>query len=307
MPLFEGRKKHLGDRNDGFRIRNLDPMGRLIPYIMKTKTDSWVLFEEKLEITHAQELVRKLSREGYPGMCLYHLLFASLVRAMSQVPQMNRFVINNNIYARNEIKFSMVVKKGMNTDGDRTIILPRFQPEDTLCDVYNNIKKEVDAIDRTKKVAEDENKSNFDVLEFTLSILPDWLLRFAIGLLKFLDKHGLIPKSLVALSPFHTRCFITNMGSFGMNAVYHHIYEFGTTSIFGALGKKEHVYEINKNGETVRKTYVKLCFVVDERTVGGFEYGAGFKIVKNCFAHPEQLLTPPPNIVADIIDRKSFT
>lgn len=40
MIPFEGRKKKLGDRKDGFRIRNLDPMGLLIPYIMKTKSDS---------------------------------------------------------------------------------------------------------------------------------------------------------------------------------------------------------------------------------------------------------------------------
>lgn len=304
MPLFEGRKRRPGDRKDGFRIHNLDPMGRLIPYIMKTRADSWVLFEERLEITPAQRLVRRLSREGYPGMSLYHLLFAGIVRAMSQIPQMNRFVMNNNVYARNDIKFSMVVKKGMNTEGDRTMILPHFQPEDTIYDVYNSIKAELDKVDRTTKVSEDENKQGFDLLEFTLSILPDWLLRAAIGLLKLLDRHGLIPKKITDLSPFHTSCFITNMGSFGMESVYHHIYEFGTTSIFGALGKKEFEYELDKNGNRVRRTYIRLRFVVDERIVGGFEYGAGFKIIKNCFVHPEQLLTAPAAVVPDIIDRK---
>ncbi len=303
MSMYENRKRKYGDRNDGFKVRNLDPMGRLMPYIMSEKVDSWVLFEERVEVTKVQDFLRRMSKNGYPGISMYHFLFASLVRAMSQVPQMNRFVKNNNIYARNELKFAMVVKKGMTTDGDRTVILPRFEPADTLQDIYHKIKKEVDAIDRTVKVEDDENKNGMDVLEYGLSLLPDALLRLGVGLLKVLDRFGLIPAPIVAVSPFHTTCFITNMGSFGMNSVYHHIYEFGTLSIFGALGKKETVYELNARGEQVRKTYVKLQFVVDERVADGFEYGVGFKIIKNCFAHPEQLLTPPEHVVEDIIDR----
>lgn len=305
MSIFEGRKRGLGDRSDGYKVRNLDPMGRVMPYIMSEKVDSWVLFEERIDVTKAQEFVRRMAKEGYPGMSLYHLLFASVVRAISQVPQMNRFIKNNNIYARNELKFAMVVKKGMTTEGDRTVILPRFEPGDTLQEVYNKIKKEVDAIDRTVKVEDDENKNGMDVLEFGLSLLPDWLLRLGVGLLKGLDRYGLIPASITAVSPFHTTCFITNMGSFGMDAVYHHIYEFGTLSIFGALGKKETVYELDRYGNRNRKTYVTLRFVVDERATGGFEYGAGFKIVKSCFTHPEQLLTPPERVLEDVIDRSA--
>ena len=57
MKPLEGRKRRIGDRYDGFLVRNLDPMGKLIPYIMRSKSDSWVLFEDRIDITHTQEFI----------------------------------------------------------------------------------------------------------------------------------------------------------------------------------------------------------------------------------------------------------
>lgn len=36
--------------------------------------------------------------------------------------------------------------------------------------------------------------------------------------------------------PFHTSLFVTNMASIGMTRVYHHIYNFGDTTMFLSLG-----------------------------------------------------------------------
>ena len=303
MIPFEGRKKKLGDRKDGFRIRNLDPMGLLIPYIMKTKSDSWVLFEDTIDITKTQVFLQEQRRDGWKGLTTYHLLFAALVRTISQIPQLNRFVQGNHIYSRNEIKFSMVVKKGMHFDGDRTIITPHFELEDTLQDVYRRVDEIVETIDRTVKVEDDENKSGFDGLETALAMIPDFLLRFVVGMLKWMDRRGWLPKSFTDLSPFHTSCFITNMGSMGLSSIYHPIYEFGTTSIFIALGKKYSVNEIARDGSTVKKTYISLKVVADERITDGFVYASAFKAIRNYMMHPEQLMVPPETVVPDAIDR----
>ena len=58
---------------------------------------------------------------------------------------------------------------------------------------------------------------------------------FAVGMLKHLDKKGRLPKSIIEASPFHTSAFITNVGSIGIDSIYHHIYNFGTTSLFFAM------------------------------------------------------------------------
>lgn len=238
MKPLEGRKRRLGDRKDGYKVRNLDPMGRLIPFIMRSKSDSWVLFEDKIDITHTQDFLHQMRRSQIPGLTLYHIIFAAIVRAYSQIPELNRFVAGNNIYARNEMKGSMVVMKGLQRDSERTMIMPRFELDATLPEVVAEIERLAHPIDKTVKVKEDENANAFDKLEIALDLLPNFLLRFVFTLLKWLDKHGWIPRFLTSLSPFHSSIFLTNMGSIGMEPVYHHIYEFGTVSIFGAIGSK---------------------------------------------------------------------
>lgn len=304
MKPFEGRKKKHGDRKDGFLVRNTDPMGTMIPYIMRSKADSWVLFEDSIDITRAQDFLQKQRRGGWKGLTMYHLLFAALVRTISQIPQLNRFVQNNRIYARNEVKFSMVVKKGMHFDGDRTIITPRFELDDALKDVYRRVEDEVEKIDRTVKVEEDENKTGFDGLETALAMIPGFLLRFVVSLIYFADRHGWLPKKLTDLSPFHTSVFITNMGSMGLGSIYHHVYELGTLSVFIALGKKYMVNEVQRDGSVVSKTFVDIKVVADERITDGFVYASAFKEIRSYMIHPEVLLTPPETVKQDEIDRK---
>lgn len=303
MKPLEGRKRRFRDRKDGFLVRNLDPMGKLIPFIMCSKTDSWVLFEDKIDITHTQDFLHAMRKSQIPKLTLYHIIFAAIVRAYSQVPELNRFIAGNNIYARNEMKGSMVVMKGMQRDSERTMIMPRFEMDATLPEVSAEIERLAHPIDKSVKVKEDKNANEFDKLEMALDLLPNFLLRFVFFLLKWMDKHGWIPSFLTSLSPFHSSFFITNMGSIGMEPVYHHIYEFGTISIFGAIGSKNVVYEMDRKGETRRKVYLNMKFVVDERICDGFIYALGFKQIKNCISHPEQLMNQPEKVIHDKLDR----
>lgn len=305
MKPLEGRIRKRGDRYDGFLVRNVEPMGTLIPFIMKTKTDSWVLMDDKIDITHTQEFMREMRKSGkLPTLSLYQIVYAAMVRTIVDVPEINRFVQNGRIYARNEIKGSMVVMRGLSKESERTTIMPRFELEDTLYDVVERINKEIAPIDLSrKKVREDDNKSAFDVLQTALSAVPAFFLHRVFDILKLLDRHGMLPKSLNRLSPFHSSFFITNMGSMGMMPVYHHIYEFGTLSCFGAIGAIDTVYEMNRYGETHKKLYLNTKFVADERATDGFIYAMAMKDFKKYVMKPELLLDPPCHIEHDKIDK----
>lgn len=271
---------------------------------MRSKSDSWVLFEDRIDITHTQEFLHKMRKSEIPGLTLYHIVFAAIVRTYSQVPELNRFIQRNNIYARNEMKGSMVVMKGMQRDSERTTIMPRFEMDATLKEVVAEIEALANPIDRTKKVMEDENKNDFDKLEVALALIPGWLISLVFSLLKLLDRYGWIPRKITALSPFHSSFFLTNMGSIGMQPVYHHIYEFGTISIFGAIGSKETVHELDRENNLRRKTYLNMKFVVDERICDGFVYAIGFKHIKSGISKPEQLMERPREVIHDKIDRR---
>lgn len=301
MRPLEGRKRRWGDRCDGYRVRNLDPMTMIEPYFMRTNSDSWVLFEDDVEISAAQEFIQRMRKSEMPGLTLYQLVFAAIVRTMAELPELNRFVVNRRIYARNEIKASMVVMKEMKKDAERSVITPKFELEDTLREVVTKIQEQADPI--KEKDEEDKAKNSTEWLERLLCKLPSWLLKLVVRLVFFLDDHRLLPKKVIDMSPFHSSFFITNMGSIGVAPVYHHIYEIGTVSIFGALGGKEVRYELDKEGKPTRKLYLKLRFVVDERATDGLIYAEGFRMIKKYIAKPELLMEVSKKIKHDVIDR----
>ena len=47
------RKRRWGDRKEGRKLRTIDPIIRIMPYIMTKRSDSQNFFTEKLDITEA--------------------------------------------------------------------------------------------------------------------------------------------------------------------------------------------------------------------------------------------------------------
>jgi pyruvate/2-oxoglutarate dehydrogenase complex dihydrolipoamide acyltransferase (E2) component len=94
--------------------------------------------------------------------------------------------------------------------------------------------------------------------------------------------------------------FITDLGSLGIQSIYHHLYEFGTTSIFVAFGAKGTEKMIDKDNNIEQKRFVNIKIVTDERTVDGQYYASAFKIFKRLLQHPERLENPPEQVLEDI-------
>ena len=133
-----------------------------------------------------------------------------------------------------------------------------------------------------------------------LSYIPGVFLKFAVWLLKLLDYFGLLPKSLVKVSPFHGSMFLTNMGSLGIDPIYHHLYDFGNLPLFCAMGKKRTEYKLNADG-TVRKVrMMDITIVCDERICDGHYYASAFKTLKKHIENPHMLEAKPEKVVCDI-------
>ena len=138
-----------------------------------------------------------------------------------------------------------------------------------------------------------ENKSvkknnETDILATTLSIIPNFLLKFAINTIMFLDKHGMLPKAVIKASPFHTSAFLTNVASLGIDAIYHHLYDFGTTGIFLAMGKKKKSY-IYDDDTFKEEKCISLAFVCDERICDGYYFANSVKLFNKYLKKPELL------------------
>nr|HPJ76707.1 2-oxo acid dehydrogenase subunit E2 [Clostridia bacterium] len=87
--------------------------------------------------------------------------------------------------------------------------------------------------------------------------------------------------------------------SLGIKAVYHHLYNFGTTSVFLAMGKKEYQYQGSDEGELIKKRIISLKMVVDERICDGYYYASTMRLFSKILQNPEVLLMPPEEIPVD--------
>lgn len=287
-------RRRFGDRREGRLLRSLPAYNKITPYIMQYRNDSCNCFADSVEISKMDQWLREKRLEGYKGLGLLHVFIASYVRAVASYPGLNRFVSGQKIYARNNIEILMTVKKSMATDAEETSIKVVCHPTDTIFDVYRKMNEKIDEI----KASDDTNGTE-DVAN-ALMRLPGFILRFTVWVLRCLDYIGLLPKSIMDVSPFHGSMIITDMGSLGIPPIYHHIYNFGNLPIFISLGKKRRVYELDKDGQAVERKYVDFKIVTDERTVDGLYYATAIKQLWYYFKNPSILETPPEKVVEDV-------
>lgn len=288
------RRRRFGDRSDGRKLRTVDPMHRIMPYIMAKRSDAQNTYADSFDITKVDPYCRSRVKEGMTNFGFLHVLLAAYVRTVSQRPGINRFISGQKIYARNEIEVVMSVKKQMSIDGTDTMIDVVFEPTDTIYDVYRKFN------DVVQQNVGNDDESSFDNLAKVINYIPGLLLRWTVKFLNFLDYFGLLPRFLTRLSPFHGSMIVTSMGSLGIKPIYHHIYDFGNLPVFLAYGVKRTATVIEKDGSIARRRYIDLKAVTDERICDGYYFASAFKLMKRYVENPELLETPPEEVFEDI-------
>ena len=291
-PAYKPRKRRFGDRYDGRLVRTLPPMIYLEPYLMKVRADSQNQFEAEIDITNAEKYLATKKREGYTDMSLLHVILAAYVRVVCERPGIHRFIAGQKIYSRNKIECLMTIKKDMTLEAPDTCIKVEFDPRDNIYNVYKKFQ-------RTVIEAKNED-GDFESIVGKLVKLPGLVLRFAIGFLRFLDYFGLLPKALAKISPFHGSMIITSMGSLGIPAIYHHLYDFGHLPIFVSYGKMFTKEVTNIEGERENHHFITFKVVTDERICDGFYYASAFKQLMRYLNHPEVLDEIPETVVEDV-------
>lgn len=288
------RRRRLGDRYDGRRIRSLNAFYQITPYIMRTRIDAHDYFEDRIDISRTEAWLRSQREAGHPDLGYLHVFIAALVRTISQKPALNRFVAGQKIFARNEITISLALKKKLADDSPETTVKMRFDPKDTIFDIRDKVNEAVNS----NKSLEASNSTDKTARLFMLC--PGFLVRFLIWIVRSLDFYGLMPRAIHRASPFHTSAFVTDLGSLGIKPIFHHLYDFGTTSIFLAFGAKEAHKEIDQEGVARHRKYISLKVVNDERICDGYYYASAFKILSSLLKDPSPLERPPTMIFEDV-------
>ncbi len=279
-------------RKDGVRVplKDVEPMYLVAAHIMNKRVDSMNMISLDIPLEPMLHYVHKKRDEGIKISRLAIFLTAYL-RAVCEFPQLNRFVVNSKIYSRNELAVGMVVLKGSMKNGG-TMSKIYFQPTDTVFDVQRKLTEYIDA---NRQEAPDNGTEK--IIKFLLSI--PGLLRTGVKIFKWMDKHNLLPKAIIDMSPFHASLLITDLASIRTGAIYHHVYEFGTTSVGVAIGNTKELPQ-KKEGEVVLAKHMPLGIVMDERIASGSCFAMAFHKMQAYFKDPSLLESPPEVIHPEI-------
>lgn len=270
-------------RADGTLVRDEVPMYYLIPHFLTERSDSMNMITLDIPIEPQRAYMNAKRREGkrISHMAILMTAYAHLV---AEYPSLNRFIVNRRIYQHNDFTVSLVVLRPGGGNDD-TFSKLYFTPQDTVFDVQEKLDKYIE-------VNSSGEESN--LLDKWMGILCSlsWLMRLGINVLRWADRHGLLPKQIIAASPFHASVLISNLASIRTNHIYHHVYNFGTTSVAVTMGNLRDIPKRGKNGEIELVRCMPLGVVMDERIASGHYLALAFSRLKELLAHPELLEQP---------------
>ncbi len=274
-----------GFRPDGRRVKDIDPIVRITPYLMPMRCDAQVFLQHRADY---ELLARYIAKKGAEGekVTFMQIIIAAFVRTVSQHPEINRYIMNKQFFSRNCCAVSFTMLKDMtDPDAGETAVKIKFDLTDTLFDVRDRMNA---AIEGSRGV---ENQNFLDKLVRLLFAIPG-LPTALVGLVRLLDRYGICPGFLLDELPFHTSMYITNNASIGLHHVNHHIYNFGSTSLFFGMGTLERVAVVEK-GVARMKRFLPIGITADERICSGAHYSQFFGTMNYLLNHPEELETPP--------------
>ncbi len=268
-------------RSDGVLLKSLDPFVKIIPYIMEKRSDAQNFSKHVLCVDPIDEYLAEKRKQGHKFSYL-HFFLAAYVRVIHERPQLNRFIMNSRIYQRNKICVSMAIKHSLRSDAEETTVKFEFTGRENIFEVAEIIDGVI-----AKARAEKDN-SDTDKLAEILMSMPGIVKKILVKSIKGLDQINMLPKSVIDASPFHTTLFFTYLKSIHTNYIYHHLYDFGTTGLFVALGKTVKMPMVVDDQVVVKKC-CQIGYTMDERICDGLYFAQTFKLLERYIENPQRL------------------
>ena len=268
-------------RCDGRKVTQDEPIYFLIPYFLTHRYDAMNM----ITVDIPEEPLRKyMNEKRKEGRLVNHmaLLITAYLRTLDKFPDLNRFIGNKTIYEHVDKTVAMVV---LRPGGGESMNKLTLDSSDDLFTVQEKIEAFVDS---SRK--EEDSHALDKAIHILLKLR--FMLGFIMAILRFMDRHGLLPMALVKASPFHASMLISNLASIRTNHIYHHVYEFGTTSVSVTIGTMHEVPKRTTEGVRFERC-IPLGVVMDERIASGLYFANAFNYFRKLLQKPEQLETLP--------------
>ncbi len=279
-------KRRLGDRKDGVLLRDLDPMHFITPLLYPNRCDNEAYICERIDLTNINKYLEKKNADSPEfKYTMFHVILTAALKVFTLRPHMNRFIQNKNIYQRNELTASFVVKKQFKDDAHEALAKIKAEDDSTLDTIHEDLFRQITSC---RSEALDSSTESMDMF----NRMPRFLSKFIVWVITRLDKHGWVPSSLIETDPYYCSIVLSNVGSIKLRSGYHHLTNWGTNSFFVLIGEKKMSPFFDAEGHAEMRETVDLGLTVDERIADGYYYSKSVRLLKKLLENPELLERP---------------
>ena len=270
-------------KRDG-RVVKVHALNAMFPYMMRSRTESLVYFSTALDVENLLAYIEKKKAEGVE-LKFFQLFIASIVKLLKERPYLNRFVSGRKLYQRNDIKVSFIAKKAASEESEETNVSLTFNEKTAFQDVIDKLKRDI------KVAKSDEEKKDDDAVIETLMKLPRFMLRMLFAALRWMDFYFNMPKMFTDVDPLRCSVYVANLGSIGIQAPFHHLFEWGNCSMFIAIGKIGYMPVALEDGTLTSRKMVEVKVTLDERIADGLYFARSLELMESYLKNPESIET----------------
>ncbi len=273
------------DRVDGRRIRDPGPFHAILPFLMRGRNESAVYYSKDIDVDAAVRYVhRRNSGSGERRFTLFGLILTAAAQTFVQKPRLNRFVHGRSLYERGSLKFSFIVKKRLTEDARESTAQVSF-PADVTADSAADIISRAIALARGQDMTPDEREASI------IHRIPFG--KFIVSrVFRLLDRFNIAPSFMLESDPLYSSAFFANLGSIGLDTPFHHLYEWGTASLFVVVGRLFQKESHGSDGALRKKNYVNVKMTLDERIADGLYFARAAALFQRLVQHPERMERP---------------
>lgn len=273
------------ERRDAIRIKDIDPFHSIIPYMMPRRTEAEVSINECFDVTKLKQYLQQRNDAEGTKLKLFHALCTSIARTIYHRPKLNIFIAGRRYWQRKDITLSFVAKQTFEDESVETLLFMKVKPDMNIDDISHIILGDVEK-------ARKQGSNDLDKLMSFVGKLPRPILELLFAILRRLEYHGIMPSGLTAGDPNYSTVLLSNLGSIGCGAPYHHLSNYGTCSIMITIGTMHPVLIKEADGTENSHDVLDMTITLDERIADGFYFAKSMRLIKHMLENP-QLLNQP--------------
>lgn len=270
------------DRRDGKLVRETDPMHAIMTNIMPYRCDCEVYINQKMDVTQLVKYYEKQKKKN-PNLTYYHMFVTMAAKVVFNKPLLNRFVINKKTYDRNEVSIAYTAKINSKDESKEILSVIKFDDNDNLDSVKDKVLGSVE------KVRNSKDEGGVNGVMKVVANLPRPIMSLVVKTVQFMDRHDLLPQSIMDDNLYYSTMIVSNLGSIKGGAIYHHLAEFGTSSILFTIGEIKKEKMIMPSGKEEIRDVCEFGITLDERIADGVYFIKAAHMMQDILNNPKCL------------------